>query len=521
MAVLDTVIRGGRVLDGTGTLMTELDVGIADGRIAALGHRLGSARVALDATDLVVAPGFIDMHTHTDFTIPLRPAAEAKVLQGVTTDVTGNCGFSPFPLDESDAGRAHGAFFEPELHQRWPSLSAYAAELTDRRPAINVAPLIGMGAIRLAVLGDDPRTPDQHEVDCMRTLLADALRQGAFGASSGLVYDPGCHAATAELIAVAEPLGRLGGIYATHLRNEADELESAVAEALEIGRRAGCPVHISHHKAIGRRNWGTVERTLAQVDSAVAAGLDVTLDAYPYVAGSSTLVSLIPTGLQRGGIDAIRGRLADPTARSALADGVRSAPTFAFEDIVLAAVPSQPDLNGLRLCDVAERLEVEPTELVLSLIERNGLDVVMTAFGMNDADVCRVLSHSRAMVGSDGWVLCGEAPGHPHPRNFSFTARFLTSYVRDRHIVELERAVRMLSTLPADRLGLGDRGRLVPGAVADIVAFDYEGLLDRATYEQPRLTPEGVVHVLVAGEPVVQAGEITGARPGRVLRRMP
>ncbi|MDQ6817207.1 MAG: amidohydrolase family protein, partial [Actinomycetota bacterium] len=202
------------------------------------------------------------------------------------------------------------------------------------------------------------------------------------------------------------------------------------------------------------------------------------------------------------------------------AEAARSAGTFALEDIVLAAVPSEPSLNGLRLVDVANRLKLDPVELVLSLIERDGLSVVMTAFGMSDADVCRVLSHPRAIVGSDGWVLYSEAPGHPHPRNFSYSARFLTSYVRDRRIVELERAVQMLSTAPADRLGLVNRGRLVPGAAADIVAFDYEGLHDRATYEQPSLAPEGVIHVLVAGEPAVQSGKITGRRSGRVLQRV-
>lgn len=519
MSILDVVIHDGIVVDGLGGPPRAADVGIDDGRVAAVGAGLGRARRAIAADGRFVVPGFIDVHTHTDFTVLLRPGAEAKLRQGVTTDVTGNCGFSPFPLPDSDAARRHGQFFEPGLTERWTSLAGYAWALHDARPAINVAPLLGLGAVRVAVLEDDPRPAGDAALAAMRDLVAGAMREGAFGVSSGLVYAPGCYADVDELAALARVAADAGGFYATHMRNEGDRLEEAVEEALAVGRRAGCPVQISHHKAIGRANHGRVRSTLARIDEANRAGADVTLDAYPYVAGSSTLASVVPPRFQAGGVDALRERLADAATRAEIARAVRDEGAFALEDIVLAYVPSRPSLAGRRLVAAAAEEGVAPEDLALELIRRDGVGVVMVAFGMDEQDVRTVLAHPRCMVGSDGWVLADDAEPHPHPRNLSCTAHLLAGYVRDEPVLTLQAAVAKLTALPAERLGLADRGRLVPGAIADVAVLDLDGLEDRATFAAPNRYPVGVGSVLVAGRVALEDGDVTDERAGRVLAR--
>lgn len=514
----DLVIEGGLVVDGTGAPPSRADVAVEGGRIAAVGAGL-SAEQTIDAGGMLVAPGFIDIHTHDDFTLPLRPEAEAKLRQGVTTTVTGNCGFSPFPLTDCVASRTHGAFFEPELRERWKDLAEFAGELGSIAPAINVVPLVGFGAVRLAVIGEEDRGPRDSELTAMRSLVRTAMRQGARGGSSGLVYAPGCYAATAELIALAEEVAAAGGFYATHMRDEASRVEEAVAEAIAIGNCAGCPVHISHHKAIGRANWGKVNRTLGMVDAARDGGQDVSLDAYPYVAGSSTLLSVVPAGEQVGGVAELRRRIADPAARARIAAGVRREDVFAMADIVLADVPSDRGLEGLPLPEAAERRGQAPEELTLDLIGADGEKVVMIGFGMDQDDVDAVLTHPATVVGSDGWVQAVDAAAKSHPRNFSTTVRFLSEYVRDRSLIGLPSAIRKLTSGPADRLGLRDRGRLVAGAVADVVVLDYERMRDLATFAAPSAYPDGIEHVLVGGAATIESGDLTDARTGSVLLR--
>jgi N-acyl-D-amino-acid deacylase len=517
--MLDVAIRGGTVVDGLGGSSVLTDVGIKDGRIAALGRPLGRARGSIDAGGCIVAPGFIDIHTHSDFTLPVRPAAEAKLRQGVTTDVTGNCGFSPFPLGADDAARLHGDFFEPGLVERWAGLASYADALTELNPGINVAPLVGLGAVRLAVMGEESGPAGPGQRGRMRKHVERAMDDGAFGVSSGLVYPPGCYADLEELADLAAPAGAAGGIYATHLRNEASFLEDALEEALAVGRRADCPVHVSHHKAVGRSNHGCVQRTLGLIDEANRDGQDVTLDAYPYTAGSSTLMSVVPARYQAGGVEALRRRLAAPDLRTEIAKATRTEATFDLEQIVLASVPSRPELAARPLAEAAADDGTTPEELALRLIEVDGAAVVSLAFGMAEEDVRAVLAHPHCSVGSDGWVMSADAEPHPHPRNLSYTARLLGRYVRDERVLSLTEAIRKLSALPADRLRLQERGRIVAGAVADLVVLDLEQLRDHASYTAPCRYPGGIEWVLLAGRIAVEAGELTGVRAGRVLVR--
>lgn len=515
---VDIVIKGGRVVDGRGSVDAVTDVAIDGGRIVGVGEGFRGRRT-IDARGKVVAPGFIDVHTHSDFTLPLRPSAEAKLLQGVTLDVTGNCGFSPFPLDDGPESIQHGAFVEPDLRQRWTSLGEYREALADLRPAIHVAPLVGLGAVRLAVLGSERRPPTPSELAQMESLVDAAMRDGAFGVSSGLVYAPSSYADVSELAALAAVAGRHGGFYASHIRDEADGVAEAVAEALEVGRRAGCPVQISHHKVLGRRNWGRVEETLCAIDAAGDDGLDVSLDVYPYTAGSTTLITLLPPAELSQGETVLRERLADPEFRAEMAQAIHTRAQFAPDEVQLALVPSRPELSGRRLTEAAAEEGLDPAELALRLIEADGSHVVMLGFGMAEDDVRRVLRHPRSMIGSDGWLMSADDAGGSHPRNFACTPRLLARYVRDEPVLSLSEAIRKLTDVPARRLGLSDRGALAPGMVADVVVFDLERLEEGATYALPGAHPTGFAYVLIDGQVVVEDDHITGSRPGRVLAR--
>ncbi len=511
------MFRGGLVCDGSAREPYRADVAVTGAHITAVGEGLPGAETEVDAAGLVVAPGFVDVHTHSDFTVPVRPAAAAKLLQGITTDCTGNCGFSPFPLAADAMSSRHGTFFEPALVERWPSLAAFAESVDGMRPAINLAPLTGLGAVRLAVMGEDDRPATATELAEMGRLVDASLAEGGFGVSSGLIYAPSGYADVAELASLAEVTAARGRIYATHMRNEGDRLEAAVDEALEVGRRSGCAIQISHHKAIGEPNWGKVATTLAAIDAANAAGGDVSVDVYPYTAGSTTLAALFPADALAGGEAGLRARFADAEARAALVRAI-AAGDNRLSDVVLAGPPSAPELRGRRLVDVAAERGVDAGELVLDLVGADGLDVVMIVHGMSEIDVRTVLGHDRAMFGSDGWVMSTDAAGYAHPRNFGAATRLLSHYVRETGLLTLAEGVRKLSTAPARRLGLADRGVIAPGAAADLVAFDLAGLQDTPTFEDPCRHPVGMEHVLVNGVPAVTGGALTGRRGGRVLR---
>lgn len=514
---MEVTIRGGTICDPDGSRRSA-DVAIENGRIASIERGSQQASTVIDARGCLVAPGFIDIHTHSDFTLPVRPTAEAKLLQGVTTDVTGNCGFSPFPVDPANGAHPYGSFLEPLLTERWPDLRSYAGAIGELGPAINVAPLVGLGAVRAAVMGDEKRAPSPSELSEMRRLVRTALTDGAFGASTGLVYTPGSFADVDELSSILEPMRELGGIYASHVRDEGDRVEEAVQEALEIGRRVGCRVQLSHHKCLGRRNWGKVDSTLASVDAANRDGMEVNVDVYPYAAASSTLASLLPAAELAGGLDGFLRRIAAPGERSRALELVAGGRPFSLEDVVLAHVPSQPQWSGRSLDSVAGDWGVTSAEAVLRLLEGDGMNVVMVAHGMDENDVRTVLRHPRAVIGSDGWTMTRDAVSYAHPRNFSSSVRVLTRYVRDERVLSLAEALAKLTIGPARCLGLHDRGSLAVGAVADVVVIDYDGLEDVATFEDPCRYPIGIKHVLVRGVHTVEDGAVTGERAGQLLR---
>ena len=518
---MDLVIRNGLVVDGTGAPGRRADVGIRDGRIEAIGDlRAASAHETVDATGQVVSPGFIDAHTHGDVAMLLPDAhldvKTAELRQGVTTEVTGNCGFSPFPADGPHADQVDALMGSLIGDARsWPDLAVYRAAASGM--FTNVAPLVGHGSIRAAILGFADRAPSPDELRAMVRLAEVALDQGAVGISSGLVYAPGLYAKTDELIAIARTLHGTGRPYVTHMRGETDMVADSVREAIRIGREAGVPVHISHHKASGKDNWGRTAETLALIDAARADGVDVTLDVYPYTAGSTLLHSILPPWALADGIGAMVARLRDPATRARIkrdfADGIpgwqNQQRAAGWDGIFIAGCAGRPELEG----KCADALGADPAEAVFDLIAEQQGRVTMIAHTMREDDVDRVIAHPASMIGSDAIPL----PGKPHPRLAGTFARILGRYVRERGVLDLPTAIRKMTALPAERFGLRDRGTLAVGKIADLVVFDPATVLDRATYEQPLLTPVGVRAVVIKGHIGVRSHALADVRAGAVL----
>lgn len=511
-------VRGGRVVDPG----TDRD---ADGTVVIDGDRIttDSAQSArtIDATGMLVLPGFVDVHTHSDFTLPLRPHAQARLRQGVTTDVTGNCGLSPFPVpaDRTD----FGAFLEPELGRRWAGLDAYGAELAAGRPAINVAPLVGLGSVRLSITADAERPATARELDAMRALVERAMEHGAFGASTGLVYDPGRFADEAEIAHVLGPVADRGGLYATHVRDERDGLLASVDEAIRTATAAGVArLQLSHHKAIGRENWGRTVASLALVDEANARrgagrGPDVAVDLYPYTAGSTGIRSLLPAGSTAAGMAAFVARLAEPGFRSRILGHLAGGAQFRLDEVRLGESRSQPAASGRVVTDAARVAGVEPAEFALDLIRAEGEHLTIIGEAASVEDLDRVLRHPTSMHGSDAWLMSDDQTAFAHPRNFGSALRVLALAAAPGGI-GLPAAVAKLATVPARRLGLARRGTLAPGAFADVVVIDPARLNAEVDYTAPCAYPDAVRWAFVNGVTVIEDGLATGERPGRVLR---
>ncbi|TDO34275.1 N-acyl-D-amino-acid deacylase [Kribbella sp. VKM Ac-2527] len=523
-------ITGGLVVDGTGAEPIPATVLLADGRITAVlpadperrsGTGLPAGGEVIDAGGNIVAPGFIDLHSHADFSAEASPEAITQLHQGVTTLVTGNCGWSPFPIADLEQMRAGTAFLAPEISWSWQDAQGLADTLDGVGLAINVALQVGHSALRLAVLGGAERAPTEAELHQMQALLREAAQQGVFGFSTGLIYAPGTFAEPSEVAALVATAAECGLLYSTHLRNEGARLLEALDEAIEAARAGGARLQVSHLKAMGPANHGRVHAALELMDQARVEGLDVACDVYPYTASSTTLTARLPTWTMEGGAAGLLARLADPAERERVADAIRDQDILDPGNVMIASLPPGPyeDGRGLSLAEIARREGVDGAEAALRVLENHQAAVSVVNHGMSEQDVVTVLRHPWTSVVSDGWILRATGSGRPHPRNFGTFPRVLGRYARDRGVLTLVEAIRRMTSLPASRLRLDDRGVIRPGAVADLVVLDPGKAADRSTYDDPWQLSVGIEHVLVSGEPVLRDGVPTNLRPGRVLRK--
>ena len=531
---IDLLFRGATILDGTGAPARRGDIAVAGDRIVEPDRdQVGAVTRVIDAGGLVVAPGFIDLHSHADCTLPAYPGAINSITQGVTTEVSGNCGYVPAPVspvqEHAEELRRQVRPIGPDLDWSWTTFASFLDRLDAARPAHNVAPLAGFGALRVGAMGmaDRPATP--AEVETMRAGLREALDAGVWGMSTGLVYPPGCYAATEEVVAVGAPLRDAGAMYFSHIRNEADELGEAVDEAIAIGRAIGVPVEISHLKSAGTRNHGTIGRALERIDAARAAGERVTHDVYPYTAGSTMLTQVLPPWVQADGTDGCIDRLRQDEVRARLRHEIaHGLPGFAnysnanggWQAVKIASVvdPSLRWAEGRTVAALGAERDRDPLELAMDLLVADRLGTVMIVFMMDEADMREALAHPAAAVGSD-LLLVTSDDARVHPRTYGTFARILGMAARGEGPIDLPTAVHKMSGHPASIIGLRDRGRIAPGLVADLVAFDPSRVRDRATYAEPTLLAEGVETVVLGGRVAVDAGRVVARDAGRVLRR--
>jgi N-acyl-D-amino-acid deacylase len=525
----DIVIRNAEVIDGSGAPARHADVAISGGYISAIAERFtGQAHREIDAEGLVVAPGFIDIHTHSDFTLPLNPKAESKIRQGVTTEVLGNCGFSAAPAlpGRVELLRDYLGASAPWLDFRETSFAEYLD--TFPATAVNTIMQVGHNTLRLMAMGMEDRSPEAAELATMQRLLAEALSAGALGLSSGLFTAPGIYAAPAEMRALGHVLKQHGGAYSSHVRDEANHVFDAVREAIAVGEDCGVHVQIAHLKLSGTDNWGGAERLLGEIESAKRRGVRVDVDQYPYTAGSNPLRNLLPPWVQEGGMEAMLQRLAraDDRARIRIELDQRGLNNFgrisSWDAVRIAISPRQPQFAGRTIGDLARSRSADPLDTVCEYLIADQGHTRIVVESMSEEDVQTIVSSPNVLVGSDGTSLAPygtTGQGKPHPRFYGTFPRVLGRYVRELGLLSLPQGVYKMTGGSAAALGLKDRGLLRPGYRADITVFDPQTIADLATYEDPHRYASGIAAVIVNGQVVIDSGAHTGALPGSVLRR--
>lgn len=497
----DILIKNGRILDGTGNSWIWGDVAVKDGKILKIGSlaNLQSVKV-IDAKGLIVAPGFIDVHTHIEGDEVKNPTADNFIYDGVTTVVTGNCG-------SSNTG-----------------IGSYLHKLDSLQLSINVASLVGHNDVRKAVMGTANRSPTEEEMQRMEMLVEQAMKDGAVGLSTGLIYIPGTYAATEEVVRLAKVASRYHGVYASHMRDEADSVVQAIEEALHIGREANMPVEISHFKLSGQQNWGRSSETVPLIMQAREQGIDVTIDQYPYTASSTSLSTLLPDEILADGQDSIKARLQRPDVRNYVTaymlKRLKKRKLKHFSYPVVAFYKADTTMNGKSIEEVNRLLGRKhkakaETETVMDMMIKGGASMVF--HGMSEEDVRRIMQYPFNMFASDASIRVFNE-GAPHPRGYGTNARVLARYVREQNVISLEEAVRRMTSLPAQKFGLRDRGLLREGLAADIVVFDEKEVTDLSTYTKPHAYSKGFRYVLVNGKVVVDDGVHTGVRSGQTLR---
>ncbi len=523
----DLILRRALVFDGSGAPPHHADVAVQGETILEVGPNLvGYGGTEVDLAGLALAPGFIDVHSHTDLVLLVNPRAESKIRQGVTTEVVGQDGGSIGPWTDEQWEQTRDGYrarYDADIDFR--DLDGFFRRLERDAASVNLASMVGAGTVRRYVIGDGDRPADAAELRRMVSLVEDALRAGACGLSTGLEYIPGAFATLDELVALATPLRATGLPYSTHMRNEDDQLLAAIEEALNVGRLGGVPVQIAHLKAQGQRNWWKADSALDLLQRARTDGIDVMFDRYPYVAYSTGLGSLFPVWSRDGGTEAFLARLGDEEQRAVIERDVRAKVQKLGSWNAVQITSTRSDAlawaRGRRLGELAAERGEEPYRLLERIIidDRNGAGMV--GFGMSEENTAKFLRHPLGMICSDAGARAtygALSSGTPHPRAYGTFPRVLGFYSRERELMPLETAIHKMTAMPATRLQLHGRGLVAAGAYADLVAFDPSTVVDNATFEHPHQYPTGVTHVWVNGTFVIRDGEHTGARPGRVLR---
>jgi dihydroorotase/N-acyl-D-amino-acid deacylase len=528
----DLVIANGHILDGTGSPWYSGDVGIRDGKIAAIGNLGEAARKrTIDAHGLVVAPGFIDMLGQSELTILVDPRLPSKIFQGITTEITGEGG-SAAPLNDAILQADRAGYEHYHLTPDWRTFRQYFARLEKQGMGINLASYVGATQVRRMVLGDDDKQPTPAQMDQMVDLVRQAMRDGTVGVSTSLEYAPAPYAKTEELIALASEASKFGGIYATHMRNESDAVLPAIDEALRIGREAHIPVEIWHLKVAGQENWGRMPEVVAKINGARAQGMDVTADTYAYPAWFNSFSAFIPPWAHDGGDAKLIERLKDPAMRARIRKDMLT-PSSEWDnewseipgpEAILIGVVHNPKLlplQGKRLSEIAKMWNKDPMDALFDLLIEDDAFTNVAVFGMSEPDVALAVQQPWVSIDNDSSGTSPEGilgQEHPHPRAYGTFPRILRKYVREEKKLTLEDAIRKMSALPAQRMRLADRGVLKAGMWADVVVFDPATIQDLATFENPNQLSQGMEYVLVNGVPVIDAGKMTGALPGKVLR---
>lgn len=536
--MLDLLIKNGQLVDGTGAPAVKMDVAVRDGKIVDVAPVIDiEAKEIIDASGMVVCPGFIDIHSHTDATITINPRAESKIRQGITTEVVGNCGMSAAPLTNkhmsdlkdhltinSDFGGA------ATLGESWHTFAEYIDYLNALPLGINMMPLVGFGTLRSTVMGHKDGVPTADEMAEMEALLEQSLDAGAAGLSTGLEYVPESFAKTEELIQLCKVVARKDKLYATHMRSEAQTLFPAVEEAIRTAEESGCRIQISHLKLGGKFNWGRTQELFKLLEDAVARGVRLSWDQYPYTAWGTGLVDYIPAWVTQGGNEELVKLLSNPTTRkkiraeidAEIEKGDHAYNTAPWENVQIAMIRSEEnkDLMGRVIADIAKERGVDPFDFIFDLLAAENGMVKTLVFAMDEADIMTILQHPQTIISSDARAVAtyGElSKGSPHPRYYGAFPRIFGKYVRDEKIMPLEVAIKKMTSMPAKIMGLDTRGTIAAGMVADITVFDPETITDMATFQNPHQYSRGIKKVIMGGTVVIDQGEHTGKMMGHII----
>lgn len=523
---IDILIKGGTIYDGSLAGPYVKDIAISGDIISAIGsfHR-NEAVMVIDAEGLAVAPGFIDTHAHSDFTILADPRAEGKVSQGVTTEINGNCGMSAGPLFNKAFERRQDDLKDLGIRDRWNTFDEYFALVAKRGIALNVATLVGHGNVRGSVMGYDDKEPKEDDLSKMSALLRTAIDEGAIGLSAGLIYPPGVYSRTEELIELSKVLKQRGLVYASHMRSEGEMLVESVQEVIRIGREADIKVHVSHIKTAGERNWHKAEKVIALLEEAKNSGIQLTCDRYPYIASGTDLDSMLPAWTYEGGNEEEIKRLMNPADRELIRKEIqsRTGKKEYWKTVIISSVDSEENawMEGRTIADISASLKLDEIDTLFRVLINEKLRVGAIFLSMSEENLIKFLSLPYCMIGSDSSARSFDGPtrkGKPHPRGFGTFPRFLGRYVRDSGVMGLSEAVYRSTMLPAETFCLKNRGGIKEGMYADIVIFDPETIIDTATFDNPYQRSSGIQHMLVNGVPVIREGEFAGNFPGRVLK---